>query len=180
MRKAREPRPTFQKYVAYHGIIDHNGKPFIGIGATGKYHPKHGIQVFPACRIFYEDSEGTDGHCICRQPEQLVAQADTFLGIVVRVEQLLKREKAEASGTPSGPTSERPRVAPDPSAGPGINMWSDSNAFGVEEEPEAEDASADRIVAQADTFYDIVAKVERLSKIDPDTYNRMMAMVAPA
>ena len=49
--------------------------------------------VYPVCRVFKGgEAYCTDCHYVRRQPQELVAQADTLLGIVVKAEQLIKRE----------------------------------------------------------------------------------------
>jgi hypothetical protein len=95
MPKAKEPRPKFQKYVA-----GHDGSPGIVIGRSMDYRRDRGLRVFPFVQVVDGEASGPRLDFAHRIPlYEILAQADTFLGIVVKVERLIKLQKLEAPTT---------------------------------------------------------------------------------
>jgi hypothetical protein len=93
--KAKEPRPKFQEYIAYRD--DTYQDPCVIIALGGRYHCRYGLYVDPVFGVTNGRPRIIFTHRRAVKPDQIVAQADTFLGIVVKVEQLIKREKAGAT-----------------------------------------------------------------------------------
>jgi hypothetical protein len=84
-------------YVAYRGDRDYS-PPSIVIGTEVQFR-RTGVRVMEICRIMIDSGDAWQVHGTCRrvQPHEAIAQADTFLGIVVKVERYLKQQKAEVA-----------------------------------------------------------------------------------
>ena len=104
MAREKRTKPTFMKYIAFTNFMEDHQSGHIIIGESEKYRRNLGLSIVPICEMDVGTGEtwgaGTVWSRPLRlQPGEIVAQASTFLGIVVRVERFRNQRAQEALNT---------------------------------------------------------------------------------